>query len=206
MKTPTRYLSRYALAAVLAAGLVTVASDHTQAREHQGKGPRASVDASAVCELKGADLDVTIKARNVADDTPVNTVITAWSITALARNNPGNWLAQTEIGSERESDLSLVVPNVITDIVNRSFSLCVPKPMGGFEIDPEVLSARALNAMTAITFGRRENSNVRDQRPKMMMCGDDPETPDVVEPGGFDLTPDMISQIATACEPPPPTQ
>ena len=60
--------------------------------------------------------------------------------------------------------------------------------------------------MAATTYGRlnQDTLDVEDQRTIMNKCSDDPETLDVVEPGGISLTPEDIELIAAACAALPP--
>ncbi|MDH3673102.1 MAG: hypothetical protein OES46_18390 [Gammaproteobacteria bacterium] len=180
--------------------IVLVVSLAVAAGPVSAKGSRASVSAATVCALDTSVPEFTVEIR-VRDKTSGDAIarVAAWSITALAKTERGNWRNQTLFGSASKGGLNLPVPTRIGPV---PFSLCVPDGSGVYHvINPIIAEAKGLNAMAETTYGRlnEDTMDVEDQRTIMNMCSDDPFTEDVVEPSGIKLNAEDIANIEAAC-------
>jgi hypothetical protein len=154
------------------------------------------VSAATVCKLEGTDLIVETRIRDKTSGDAIP-LVSAWNVDAsyLERGIPGNqWQTFASAG---ESGLQLSVPTTITS----SFSLCAA--LGG--IRPELVDARALNALVEIQYGKNDGyGGIADTRTINNKCSDDSETLDVLEPAGIKLTEADLALIDAACPVPPP--
>lgn len=170
--------------------LATLATMSLAADAQNRKGPRASVDVVTVCALNKANATFDVELR-VSDKTSgsATPIVTAYSISALAKTQTGNWESQEAFAVINKSGLTQAVPATIKE----SFSLC-----SGGAINEIVGRSKGLNAMATTTYMADETG---ESRTVMNMCSDDPATLDVIEPAGIKLTGNDLNDISNACLP-----
>ena len=149
------------------------------------KGPRASLSAATVCELDGADLNVTIRLTDKTSGSG-EALLTSYDINGLAKTVPGKWVDDRDTFATKSS---VFTPATDVRSHTESFNLC------GLDLD----SVKGLNASASISY-RLNGGAINDEtRTITNMCSDDPATIDLVEPAGIKLTSELIANIEAKC-------
>lgn len=142
------------------------------------KGPRGSVSASTVCELKLTDTTATfdVEIRLADKSSGAGVPVGVSTVVDLAgKDSPGRWEYQPVLATELGGVFD-ILPATITE----SFDLCAV----------DLTGIRALNALVALTYhdGNETERTINNR------CSDDPATLKI-EPAGIKIDPDEIALI-----------
>lgn len=172
---------------VLLALAITVGLSITTSVNAAKKGPRASVQATTVCELDGTDLNITVNVTNKTSGDAV-AVIDEYSVTPTYKSldKKGNVMTAID-GLGDSSGTDIVVNNGVS--ITHSYQLCsyllsLPTDL------------RALNAEASVSYGKDDGQGgVADVRTIVNSCSDDPATEEI-EPAGIKISYD---ELVAAC-------